>query len=335
MKNTFIDNNEKYKYYLEYLGLLGKDFSQHQSGSHLFYDQWLYSPFKEGTYNGMPWSYEGEINFNNPETFLDKENKYRINSKGFRSEEFKKETELVFSGCSFSFGVGIPENAIWGVQIANKLNLSCSNLSIPGDSVMGIINNIYQYFNDYGHPKVLLCLFPDFYRTIIPENSNVLVSETNKNAKYNALTKMYVSNQEYPKYSKLPHKIENVISPDISFYYSMQYIKMLEKYCKSNNIKFLWSTWSKSLYGLLSSRKEFSNYFVYLDSDNWEHINKKDVYYPGCSNHEYLKKMYPKHFDSSTDTEDEAYYNKLSFHSGAHKNMHWAESFLEKLEEMI
>ena len=149
MINTFTDNNEKYRYYLGYLGLIGNEFSQHQSGDYLFYSEWFFSQFTKGTYQGMPWAYEDEINRLSNEKYLDKKNTYSINSKGFRSKEFEPNTDIIFSGCSFTFGVGIPEDAIWGVQVANNLKMSYSNLSIPGDSVMGIINNIYQYFKTY------------------------------------------------------------------------------------------------------------------------------------------------------------------------------------------
>lgn len=315
------------------LGLLGNKFRQTQSGSYLFYSDWIRSNFEKGHYpSGLPWS---SINISEtPEIFyLDQANTYDINDLGFRSKDFKEGTDLVFSGCSFTFGIGLPEDVIWGVQIAKELGMEYSNLGLPGDSVAGIVTNIYQYFKKYGHPKILLCMFPDFYRTIIPENSDVLVSTINNTNSYHALTKLSIINQNWPKYSKKPHDVQNVISPDIPFYYSMQYIKMLEQYCKMAGIKFFWSTWSSMLYSLLNKQNNFSDSFLYVESNQWEFRGAKDVYLLECDKHDYLKEIYPDNFDMATDVEDAYYYDKKSWHSGVHRHTHWKEYFLEAIND--
>ena len=318
------------------LGLLGNDGRMQSDGKYLFYSNWMTTRFKKGLYeNGLPWSNSGLSNQNKNEEFiLDYPNSYMINEHGFRSNELIEGTDLVFSGCSFTFGIGLPEDAIWGSIIAKKMGLTYSNLGIPGDSVMGSITNIYQYFKEYGHPKILLCMFPDFYRTLIPENSDILISKRNYSGIISNPIRTYILNEDHPKYSKIPYYIEDVISPDVPFYYSMRYIKMLEQYCKAANIKFLWSTWSPITYSLLESQTDFSDHFVYTKSNMWGWVDQKDVAFFECDEHDYLKEQYPNCFDMSTDIEDGIYYEKkLSFHSGVHKHTHWAEEFIEKIND--
>ena len=113
---------------------------------------------------------------------------YITNSKDFRSPEFKKNTDLLIAGCSFTYGVGIPQEFMWAEIVAKDLNLSHANLSMPGDSVVGQVKKIFAYFKEYGHPKFLCALFPDFGRFLYPQNKNHFVSDKTlrliKNNKY-------------------------------------------------------------------------------------------------------------------------------------------------------
>jgi len=332
MKNTHTDS---IKESIKNLGLIGKNVIDDQNIKHLFLNNWIISGnLKPGLYpNGLPWIGHRT----NTEFLLDQSNSYFINSLCFRGEDFNKDNELVVAGCSFTFGLGLPEKEIWGSQIANTLNMKYSNISKPGDSVVAIINNIYKYFEEYGHPKILLCLFPDFYRFIVPINTETLITRNTYFPVHpdSMLSSTHIIFQESEKYSMKPHYSENVFSPDLPFFYSYQYIKMLEQYCKEAKILFLWSTWSNQLYKLIVQQENISNNFVYLKSDRWEKNNDGiDVYLDECNEHDYLKPLYPNNFDRSTDIEDEKYYSKTANHSGVHKHRHWAEGFLERIQSI-
>lgn len=60
---------------------------------------------------------------------------YRYNSHGFRADEFTEESDLpiVFAGCSFTEGIGLPLKEVWHSLILDKIKLlpKFANLKIP------------------------------------------------------------------------------------------------------------------------------------------------------------------------------------------------------------
>jgi len=65
--------------------------------------------------------------------------KKEFNSDGFRSEDFVSDAGMLFSGCSFSFGIGIPIDYLWTKTVSDHFNQPHYNLSVPGASVTSII----------------------------------------------------------------------------------------------------------------------------------------------------------------------------------------------------
>jgi len=57
---------------------------------------------------------------------------YKINSHGFRCEEFDDTPCLVALGCSFTFGVGLPVQDTWPSLVGKALGLKVVNLSWGG-----------------------------------------------------------------------------------------------------------------------------------------------------------------------------------------------------------
>ena len=89
---------------------------------------------------------------------------YSLNSKGYRSTEFSKDTDLIFAGCSYTYATGLQDEYIWGNILADSLKMSRSNLGMEGWSTQAIVKNLFAYFEEYGNPKILVCLFPDLQR---------------------------------------------------------------------------------------------------------------------------------------------------------------------------
>ena len=56
---------------------------------------------------------------------------YKINSKGFRCDEFLGEDNIMIVGCSNTFGVGLPLANTWAQIVARQVNLRCANLAQP------------------------------------------------------------------------------------------------------------------------------------------------------------------------------------------------------------
>jgi lysophospholipase L1-like esterase len=60
---------------------------------------------------------------------------YCINSKGFRSVEFDPQLpSMVSLGCSYTVGIGLPEQSTWPALVSQKLKLQNYNLSWGGTS---------------------------------------------------------------------------------------------------------------------------------------------------------------------------------------------------------
>lgn len=59
---------------------------------------------------------------------------YRINSDGFRSEEFDTTDSMVSLGCSYTAGIGLPENTTWPYLVSRAAGLKNYNLAWPGVS---------------------------------------------------------------------------------------------------------------------------------------------------------------------------------------------------------
>lgn len=291
---------------------------------------------------GLPWEdrlvYDFD-KFDNP-IYFDKTNLYKLNSLGYRSPEFDGSADILYAGCSNTFGMGVPEDAIWGSVLAKKLGSSYVNLSKQGASTEWIVKNIFSYINTYGHPKEIYCLFPDLFRVLLPTDKRILTSQAAGPFKDGDNPNTIIEAQLYgggvsgliPEYSRLPHDVRDVLPVNFSIYLYAQSILMLSTYCKSHGIKFIWSTWNIPTSDMFVELKqkfpeEYSG-FIELDSKKWDNSrsfkNKWDTFEdPDC--HLDLEKTYGLNFYRGTDD----VHGVDHVHTGAHKHAHWAESFLD------
>jgi hypothetical protein len=295
---------------------------------------------------------------NNMHYWLQDEFSYKVNEYTFRSNEFKKDEDLLIAGCSHTYGMGIPEEMIWGVQVANSLGMSYANIGTPGASVSTIINNIFAYFRLYGHPKHIVCVFPNFERLTFPNNKRVLVSDTRQYPKWDEdddhylfdgyLEFSYLSEHSSAKFSKAPHIINQVVSPDVAYWMATQSINMLEQYCQMANINLIWTTWDFATFNSLQIMHNKNNsYFKNMidikmshwikdgpDGDDLYH-NKKITSNDKCLQdlvcdsiidcHNDIQNLYPEIFHLAAD----------KGHWGTHRHTHIAEIVKEELNKLI
>lgn len=57
---------------------------------------------------------------------------YRFNNEGFRCDDFDDSPCVVVLGCSFTFGLALPEHMIWPTLLGKHLGLKVANLAWPG-----------------------------------------------------------------------------------------------------------------------------------------------------------------------------------------------------------
>ena len=172
---------------------------------------------------------------------------YMQNSYGFRTPEFNNQG-LMALGCSYTYGIGLPEEYRWPDLLSKEIGMECVNLGLSGDSVMGQVRNAFWYFKNFGHPKVIVGIFP-MYRMELPlilgkTESRHGEGSTHPIEQYSSI-RLYMNDGEYSEYSKQPHRYEKVLPREVSIYMSNVFIEMLDQYCKANDIKFFWTYWEQ------------------------------------------------------------------------------------------
>jgi len=194
----------------------------------------------------------------------DPQRAYRKNSNGFRGPDFVENAEILVAGCSMTYGVGISEESTWPSILASNMgHVGLNVLAKPGKSIGWIVEHIFKYFQVYGHPKYLLCLFPDYERHYIPvDNSFYIDTDMAKNGPNNnhdpetldgngkffrVLPLAPFVKEKGPRYIKLPQDYARIFSRDICIKESTKSIRYLEQYCKLAGIHLLWSSWDGSL----------------------------------------------------------------------------------------
>ena len=297
----------------------------------------------------------------------DSVNTYRMNSHGYRSDEFASGVELLFAGCSVTYGSGVPEKSIWGNYVADTLGVSRFAVAAQGHSVESIVSQLFSYFYEFGNPKILLCLFPDPYRIKYPIDNKVVgidldsgqIIKRTKNAdgqsfsilqtKYN-----YYYNRDI-NHVKRPYDASVVVSEDMAIYQNIRSIRMLEQYCKATGITLVWSSWQDHVYDEISAADNdqivFDNYFsmskyvagkyrketkdatvsIFSNVETYDYCKDNHLKIEcSCSpscHRELLEKHGSQNFHNGTDLADGLRHS----HPGIHLHAHYAEAFLDNL----
>lgn len=280
---------------------------------------------------------------------------YVKNSMGYRSDEFAETRDIIFAGCSNTWGEGVMLDGIWGNILSKSLNKKSYNLGIGSKSTQFIVQNTIAFCKEYGNPKVIFCLFPEFIRIQMKSDTTFMVG---KNAFSGAVGRQeysLVPNKINPekniKYSKSPHLAEEMIPSELLFSINLDYVRMLELYCKLNNIKLFWGTWDMSQDEYLHKNigsMDFKNY-VYLEQEKWNRTpdnRYRDLFYKnGIANdgdnishtdcHQEYKEKYGMNFDFPMDGDPKSGLpgvKVITGHMAVHKHIHIAEMFEEALK---
>jgi hypothetical protein len=88
---------------------------------------------------------------------------YKINSQGFRCDEFDGGPYMVALGCSYSVGIGLPNEVIWAQQTATALGLKCANLAWGGYSADSCYR-LAEYWVPELRPAYVCMLVPPRHR---------------------------------------------------------------------------------------------------------------------------------------------------------------------------
>ncbi len=189
-----------------------------------------------------------------------KENKiyYKLNSHGHRCEEFKdlddSKTNILFAGCSATFGEALPEGYTWDNHLYKKLqnvydNLGPFNsLGYPGQGADHIVDNVISYCNIFGNPKMIYVLLPDYGR---------MKSWDSNKQSFNTI---YANAEEGLYKDKID--LHNFLLE------SVRSIQRLSDYCTINNITLFITTWDAPTSYILSRLNLKSFISIYNSEKN-------------------------------------------------------------------
>ena len=315
-----------------------------------------FDPYKDNNYqlllNDLRF---GKWTFPQSEHSLHKSISYDLNKDGYRSKEFDGSAEILTLGCSFTYGLGLPKEMMWAEILSDKLDKSIANLSQPGDSAEGQVRKAFSYFKKYNNPKIIIGLFP-LYRMELPVVKDKLSLNLEKRNKsninsidkksrldiheensYEEFKKGYLAHKIkhfmfydtiFEKYARAPYAPDRILPKEVSVFYTHSHINMLEQYCKSNNIKFIWSVWEdyENIYNfLIKENPEILENYCRVDwTTNFPNSLDADRHDKKCNLHIKNHDL----FDFAADREG----GLLSSHPGWHDNIHIAESFCNFIE---
>lgn len=119
---------------------------------------------------------------------------YKINSLGFRSEEFDQSPSILALGCSYTFGVGLPIKDTWPSILAAKLNLNFWNLGIPGGANDTAFRLGYHYIPKLKPKYVFLLATEESRFEIINDHPDLLLPSHIHNPKFKAFYHAWIKN---------------------------------------------------------------------------------------------------------------------------------------------
>jgi hypothetical protein len=257
---------------------------------------------------------------------------YDINSNGYRSEEFHKDNEVLILGCSQTYGSGIPNEFTWPNIFCKSTNTKYSRIAIPGDSINAQVYKAFKYFEEIGNPKVVLGIFP-LYRLeylSVPGKFISSIGSGNREQEKPSVGIGFFYQDYFLKLSKAPHDPEYIIPKELVLFYNFIFIQMLEQYCNSHNIKFIWSIYDKTNVenSIESNNNIAKNYIKTSDLLKISHMEK----IPDCE----------LNINCSLDFKDHKLYNRAADydllndrgHWGIHLHGHIAERFIERYKQI-
>ena len=273
---------------------------------------------------------------------------YVFNRDGMRSVEFATKPNVVAIGCSHTLGQGLPVDLRWS-NILEKLlsehgEFHVGNISHSGAAIAKGISSFFGMIHKYEYaPQIVICNFPSFERLWFADSSSEFIQDYFPNS-WNRLFK-----------AQAPFEFDKIIPLEWCYFTNLDHIKMLEAFCKINNIHLIWSTWSTNLNESdeLFLAKEFKNYYPDPTRFDWpenyeylinvDSIEKLDPYFKMINWEQTL--CHAEKRDEQAEIFDYAYdYHKISGewgegvhwpHFGVHRHLHWAEFYYQIIKQQI
>lgn len=181
-----------------------------------------------------------------------------LNYYGYRSDDFEDvESNFLFSGCSFGWGAGLPDNSSWAYFMNQLLGgKRFHNLSQSGNSADNIIDNIYRFIRQFGKPKGVVIIFPNLQRFALYDK----IPEGIRYQSYLFHPSVTIEYQPMLNDQKdLEFLNQKVFTQTYLEYNFLNRVKQLEEYLDAIGIPFLWSTWTYDVAKIINP-EEYQSY---------------------------------------------------------------------------
>lgn len=230
---------------------------------------------------------------------------YKYNTHGYRCQDFKNQ-ELMFLGCSNTFGMGMNLENTFPYLLSQKLKMQYINLGAGGDSAQAQIIKAFTFFKEFYNPEYIIAVFP-FFRLEFPKVEGIL--STKKRTKELHINQHFFNQDSdmIQKISKAPYDLDKILPKEVAVFYNFMFVEMLIQYCNTNNIKLLWTT--NDIHDLKIDKmlkEKYPNQYFSLD---------------------FFSKDKLKYYDCHSEFKDKINFNMAADdgHVGLHYHIHLAE----------
>lgn len=208
---------------------------------------------------------------------------YKINSDGYRSDDFSKSLEdgkiTLFSGCSVTRGSGIDLEYSYAYRVYMHLSQKEKqsgffNIGINGSTNFESITSIFNFIECYGNPDLIVLTLPPIERDMAFFFDSNIEFETG----YRKFRNKEFINMDFTKYTDMFNKV----------------YKILYMYCKNFNIKLITIHWPdsnlKKYKEIYEEVNNFQNFLEKMYPDSYKKISEdemiEDQYHYTCINKE-------------------------------------------------
>lgn len=246
--------------------------------------------------------------FEKGRTDIDKDDvSYYINKYGARGdwsiEEQKNDhLKIAVFGCSFTFGVGMPESKTWAAQFVQKLQVDkpvqLINLGYPGGSIAKNLKH-FKYLTDIYKIDMAVFLLPTHWREEYPD----YYTSDHPVTYYN-----FIPNYGF-KYKKEKWEQFYSYSTDGTRFYDMvKMISYIELIASVKNIETYYSSWDEQTLNFIREHKlvklyQILPYFKFLENMVAPHLNNKfarDGFHPGIASQDLFSSELVDHISNKT-----------------------------------
>ena len=216
---------------------------------------------------------------------------FNLNKFTFRSKPLKKfnknEINIIYAGCSITYGEGVYEKEMWTTILTNKIQslnsdkiVNGNNIAYPGASIKAIIKNLLGAIQITGNPNYIFISFPPVSRDLFYSKGR------------GQFINCFVHDFIHQDPLDTSIRYNQNFSYENNLLTATTIIFLLEEFCKSSNIKLIWGTWDENdnetfqkinFSNYLKINKKYEDNAIKTDSLNWE-IGKDGVH-PGAKWH--------------------------------------------------